>query len=285
MNLPVEDYNDLLKESNISKPNCRTNNIDCKKNNIYYLSPNFIRAIIQVNVKMDMNYNEIKKFVEECEITISKEEIINYLNEKKREEHPELISNKKNTELSKEENNALDPARRFVNGLINAHYIFDPYTFEYFKKYTSILKEKCLKLFHLLECLCQNKSGDITDSEWQEIINLDININEEWNIYRDDINRISEAFIYNINDLYEKIEKGNDPETYLKFKLSKEKMGRDGVLDSDLYPSKEIQAKDIILEDYKQYIAFTENQKNKIKQKNRNASLYWINRVNNQLYI
>ena len=56
MNLPVEDYNDLLKESNISKPNCRTNNIDCKKNNIYYLSPNFIRAIIQVNVKMDMNY-------------------------------------------------------------------------------------------------------------------------------------------------------------------------------------------------------------------------------------
>lgn len=71
--------------------------------------------------------------------------------------------------------------------------------------------------------------------------------------------------VYNIMDLYEKVKKGNDPSTYLDFKISKEKLYRDGVFESEIYPRKEIQLKDTIMGSSKEFIALTEKQKEKIR--------------------
>lgn len=39
--------------------------------------------------------------------------------------------------------------------------------------------------------------------------------------------------------------KGNNPETYLTFKESRHRLMKDGVFESEIYPRKEIQIKDI----------------------------------------
>lgn len=240
--------------------------------NGYYLEPFLIKRIIIDETKIGMSFVELKKFIEECEITISEDQIIEYMNKKREEKYSQLeLQNKTNSKISPisllEDVNVEEKAQDFLNELVAYKYRFEPYTLEYFKKYVSILKIKCLNLLKLLEYLDKRKSMEISKDEWKVILGLDIHVNEEGNVYCEDINRLSEAMVYNIMDLYEKIKKGNDPSTYLDFKISKEKLYRDGVFESEIYPRKEIQINDILVNCSKQFIALTEKQKNEIRQK------------------
>ena len=78
-----------------------------------------------------------------------------------------------------------------------------------------------------------------------------------------------------INDLYKKVQEGNNLNTYLDFKISKEQLGRDGIFVEDLYPSEEIQVKDVTRGNLPEFIALTEKQKVELKKENlRNFSKF-----------
>lgn len=212
-----------------------------------------------------MSFVELKRFIKECEITISADEIIEYMDKKRQEKYSQLeLQNKTNDKISPvslpEDAKEEEKAQYFVNELADYKYRFEPYTLEYFKKYVDILKIKCSSLLKLLEYLDKRKSMEISKDEWQAILDLDIRVNEEGNIYWEDINRLSETMVYNILDLYEKVKKGNDPSTYLDFKISKEKLYRDGVFESEIYPKKKLQLNDTIVGSSKEFIALTEKQ-------------------------
>lgn len=233
--------------------------------NGYYLEPWLITRIIIDKIKIGMSFVELKRFIKECEITISADEIIEYMDKKRQEKYSQLeLQNKTNDKISPvslpEDAKEEEKAQYFVNELADYKYRFEPYTLEYFKKYVDILKIKCSSLLKLLEYLDKRKSMEISKDEWQAILDLDIRVNEEGNIYWEDINRLSETMVYNILDLYEKVKKGNDPSTYLDFKISKEKLYRDGVFESEIYPKKKLQLNDTIVGSSKEFIALTEKQ-------------------------
>jgi hypothetical protein len=251
--------------------------------NGYYLEPFLIKRIIIDETKIGMSFVELKKFIEECKITISADEIIQYMNQKRKEKYSQLeLQNKTISKISPisllEDVNVEEKTQDFVNELVAYKYRFEPYTLEYFKKNISILKIKCLNLLKLLDYLDKRKSMQISKDEWKVILDLDIHVNEEGNVYWEDINRLSEAMVYNIMDLYEKVKNGNDPSTYLDFKISKEKLYRDGVFESEIYPRKEIQLKDTIMGSSKEFIALTEKQKEKIRAEELENFSSWLDK-------
>ncbi len=89
---------------------------------------------------------------------------------------------------------------------------------------------------------------EISKDEWDVLVDLDIHVNEEEN---------------NLN-------------TYLDFKNSKEQLGRDGFFDEEeIYPSEEIQIKDVKSGNSPEFIALTEKQKVELKKENlRNFSKF-----------
>lgn len=268
----INDIIKLKKETimniNVAKYVDLENNYAIYGTNGYYLDPFFIKRIIIDETKINMSFAELQKFIKYCKITISECEIIEFLNKKFEDEHPELSlqikSNNKIRPVSLlDDINIEEKSQNFVDELFASKYRFEPYTLEYFRKYVSILKKKCTSLFKLLEYLYRIKSMELSEEEWEILLDLDIHVNKEGNVYFEDINRLSEAIVYNIIDLYEKVKKGNDPSTYLNFKVSKEKLYRDGVSESEIYPSKEIQIK--YIGSSKEFIALTEKQKEKIR--------------------
>lgn len=58
--------------------------------------------------------------------------------------------------------------------------------------------------------------------------------------------------------------KGNNPETYLTFKESRHRLMKDGVFESEIYPRKEIQIKDIYYAHCKQFIALSKQQEEQL---------------------
>ena len=234
--------------------------------------------IIIDKFKLGMSFNELKRFIEECEISVTKDEIKKFLDKKRSENYIGLKVNSKNngSSILIQEDTTSEELEKTVKDALNYQCCsFDPYTLEYFKKYVAILKVKCSNLLKILDYLDKRKSMEISKDEWKALVDLDIHVNEEGNVYCEDINRLCEAIIYNINDLYKKVQEVNNLNTYLDFKISKEQLGRDGIFGEDLYPSEEIQVKDVTRGNLPEFIALTEKQKVELKKENlRNFSKF-----------
>lgn len=229
-------------------------------------------------IKLGMSFVELERFIEECEISVTEDEIKKFLNKKRNENYTgSKVSSKNNgSSILIQEDTTSEELEKTVKDALNYQCCsFDPYTLEYFKKYVAILKVKCSNLLKILDYLDKRKSMEISKDEWKALVDLDIHVNEEGNVYCEDINRLCEAIIYNINDLYKKVQEGNNLNTYLDFKISKEQLGRDGIFGEDLYPSEEIQIKDVTRGNLPEFIALTEKQKVELKKENlRNFSKF-----------
>ncbi len=90
-------------------------------------------------------------------VSVTEEQIKEFLNQKfieedyplkYRIEHPKPKRDVELSELS--DNDIEDAARRFVDELSRKRYEFNPYTLEYFKKYTNILKNKITSLLRII---------------------------------------------------------------------------------------------------------------------------------------
>ena len=191
-----------------------------------------------------MSFNDIENFVNTCEISITESEIKDFLSKE--------MDKRKCLEKD------IKSSKKFKTTILENYYRFEPHLLEYFKTYTSILKEKCKTLFAIVEDLFKIEDGTISKEEWNRIVDLDFHINE-YGIYIDDAERLIDAIIYNVKNLYEKITKGNNPETYLTYKKSKNNK-------SNHYLRKEVQLKNLDYKLCKEFIALSENQKEKLKQ-------------------
>lgn len=241
--------------------------------NGYYIDSFIIHHIIVSELHLGMSFQEMKKFIKKCEITITEEEIKNFLEKKMDEEHPTLRE-----ELQREQipqiidlctttQEEIDmEAKDFGQSILKARYQFEPYSLTYFQTYISKLKEKFTTLFDILEDLDACKNGKLSEEGRNRFSDLDFHINEYGDIYVTDAIRLMNAVIYNINDLYQKVMQGNNCETYLTFKKSLHQLANNGISEEEIYPSKEVQIKDLDLNAHPQFIELSDAQKEEIIQ-------------------
>ena len=243
----------------------------------YYLDPLLIKMLIVEELNPSMSYKKIEEFIKNADITITPEQIKKYLAKKMLEENPKLkeklneienTGSKINLTDNKEESERKIAAsvEKFKNEIESYRYYFSPYSLEYFKIYVSRLKEKLTALFDLVRELEKIKSGELQASSCQNIIDLDFHINEDGNLYYEDVNRLAEAIVYNVKDLYDKIIKGNDAATYLNFKISLDGIYRNDLSEDEIYPSKEIQVKNLYDRYPKEFVSLSNKQEEQLKQ-------------------
>lgn len=187
---------------------------------------------------------EIKEDVNSKRVTVTPEQIESYLEQRFIEEDPELkkrIDSPKNKrsgnvgEWSKKD--IEDYSQEFADELAASRYRFVPYTFEYFNRYTDIVRNKVNTLLNIVSGLANKKIEPI-----EELINeLDIKISTDGKVSKDDIIRLIIPIVANINMLEEKVEKANDLSTYLTFKESKHTLYKDGLSESEIYPASSLQ--------------------------------------------
>ena len=245
--------------------------------NGYFIDPLIIKTEVVNELKLSMSYNEIKKFISEADITISPEEIQEFMINKMIEEDPDLKERLAETSKfvgtinlngSEKEVKAKlkDSKERLLNMLSASKYQFEPDSLEYFKKYVSILKEKCETLIDIMSDLDKCKSGQIDEEGMDRLLDLDFHLSENGEIHFNDANRLADAIIHNVKDLYEKVNLGNNCETYLTFKDSRHQLMKDDMFGYSRYPRKEVQIKDLYYANRKEFIALSKKQEKELEE-------------------
>lgn len=238
----------------------------------YYDSKTIISIL---EIFLGKTIDEIKKDVNENKITVTKEQIESYLEQKFIEEDPELKKRiesprpKRSSNIAKwTEQDIKDASQDFADKIKVERYCFEPYTLEYFNRYTAIVRSKTNLLLNLIEEISNKNSKTI-----QEILtDLDIILDENGNILKSDVIRLITPTVYNINDLNDKVIKANDLCTYLTFKMSKHSLYRDGLSEGEIYPSQAIQVKSLYYGYAQGNVILSENQETILREEqNRNS--------------
>lgn len=236
-------------------------------NGIYIDSKHIISILESI---MKKNIEDIKNDLENKKITITDDEIRKYLNKVFEEEKPEL---KKRIETQKVKQGVVDlltvtneqikeSTQRFIDDIESKRYKFEPYTLKYYKKYTTIVRQKALLLISLIEAI-----GSKNTINFDKLLkSIDITLDENGNILKDDIYRLIEPTIYNINKLNKKVDEANNLETYLNNKLSLYQIYKNGMTEDELYPSKSIQIHNLYYSDLDGNVALSENQKKNLQE-------------------
>lgn len=202
-------------------------------NGARYVSPRYLIRMLEI--ELGKQYSLIKEEVNNANITINEEEIIKYLDELK-------ASKVKNTDKK------LSASEEFVNNLIKKEYTYNPYTLEYFKKYTQILKHRIAIMFEIIDLLNSNYVGILNQVDRIKLIeyinSLDIDIIDP-NISVNELTRIIVPLIYNIEKLFVLVNAANNKYTYGNFKVDKDVIAGKGWNEEDIYPTDAIQVKEL----------------------------------------
>lgn len=282
IDIKIDEFVDLL------------NNYAIYGENGYYIEPLVMTKIIVDNLQLSMSYNSIIEYIKDAKVNVTEEQIKEYLDKKFELENPEL-KRKFATRKSRTKNICewtqveIEVAtEEFVDELRASKYSFDSYTLEYFRKYIDILKEKGLKLFYLVDKIQEHKLHGWhfnceQENEWDEIekqlIDYDIKLNADGNIYYQDLIRLLTPLIQNVLQLKEMLEKANNLETYLDFSVSKHSLYRDGFDESEIYPRRSLQVKDIFFDNKKGYIPLSEKQRAKLREENLDNFSAWLDMI------
>lgn len=189
----------------------------------------------------------IKKDIEDTQIIVTEEEIKNHVKRKIRQA-------KRIKEEYEKRNIPID-----VN---LAMYDFEPYTLEYFHKYTTIIKNK---LNELLTGIIKISARDVSPILDTFLTEYDIKLDDSGNISKEDIIRLIIPTLQNISILQEKTEAANNLNTYLKFRISQEDLMRAWVNITDIYPTKALQIKDLYYNDAPGNIKLSKEQEEKLR--------------------
>lgn len=211
---------------------------DNKKN---YDSKYLVKILEEI---LGKTFNEIKEDINNKRVTVTAEQIESYLEQKFIEESPKLKERLQKTRPNRSENieemtrqDIKDKANRFADELAAGRYYFEPYTLEYFNRYTDIVRNKVNTLLNIVSGLANKE----VESVKEQIEELDINISSDGKVSKDDIIRLIIPIVANINILKEKVEKANDLSTYLTFKESKHTLLKDGWSETEIYPISSLQ--------------------------------------------
>ena len=238
-----------------------------EKENKYY------KPIYLLNILEDIcgkTFDDIKKEIDENKIVVTREQIEKYLEQKLIEEDPELKERIENPKPKRTSNitkwtkqDIEDSSQEFVDGLSIQRYRFEPFTLEYYNKYTTIIRNKVNLLLNIIEKVSSKDIETIQDM----LTSLDIVLDENGSILKSDIIRLIPPTIYNINELNATILKANDLDTYLTFKMSKHFLYREGFSENEIYPAQSIQIKNLYYDYLPGNVRLSENQKKILEEK------------------
>ncbi len=245
-----------------------------KSTNTQYYDSKYIITILE-NI-LGNRLDDIKNWINSTQVVVSKEQITEYLEKTFEKENPELKKRIESPKPKRCENtfgwtteDIKASLKEFADNLSKGRYYFEPYTLEYFKRYSNIVRNKALLLVSIIE-----KIGNRDCISIQDLMSeLDIQLDENGNILREDIIRLITPTVYNINKLNEKVTKANDLSTYLTFKMSKHSLYRDGWSEKEIYPTESLQIKNLYYDYIKGNVPLSNNQKIEIEKqerKNRN---------------
>ena len=251
-----------------------------------YYDPKYIVTILE-NI-LGNRLDDIKNEINNVQVVVSKEQITEYLEKKFEEEDPELKRrvesqkhkrNRNTGKLTDEDIKAY--SQKLVDGLNAERYHFEPYTLKYFNKYSNIVKNKVLLLITIIEKIGNKDSLSIQDL----IKDLDIQLDENGNILKEDIIRLITPTVYNINDLNEKITKANDLSTYLTFKMSLNSLYRDDIREDEIYPTKSLQLKNLYYASIEGNVPLSNNQITELEEQQRDIAKKWVKMLLNSNHI
>lgn len=250
-------------------PNLNFDNYFDTTENKYYDSKIIITILEDI---LGKKMNTIKKDVNNIQIVVTKEQIEEFLNNKFIEENNELKTRIENPTPRQFKNildwtkkDIEDSSQEFFDNLNALRYRFEPYTLKYFKKYVTIVRKKATLLLDIIEKIGYKDYMSIQET----LANLDIQLDDNGNILREDIIRLITPTIYNINELNKKIEEANDLSTYLTFKMSKHSLYRDGFSEEEIYPEQSIQTKNLHYDYIQGNIPLSNNQRKKLEERQR----------------
>lgn len=212
------------------------------KENKYY-DAKYIITVLEKS--LGKNFDTIKDEINNEKILVNMEQIEKFLDKVFDNENFELkhrIDNRKNTtnESLFYSEQVIDK-EKIEDDLIAKRYCFEPYTLRYFNKYTDIVRNKALQLLNIIEKIGIKQSYKIK----KILKELDIQLDQNGNITKEDILRLITPTIQNISELNEKVSIANKLSTYLTFKMSKDIPYRYGLSESEIYPSTSIFIKDL----------------------------------------
>ena len=235
-----------------------------------YYDPKYMITILENIVGTGLN--DMKNKIKNTQVVVSKEQITEYLEKKFEEESPELKKRIENPKPKRSRNickwtdeDIQASSQEFVDQLSAGRYCFEPYTLKYFKRYSNIVRNKALFLLSIIEKIGNSDSMSIQDV----LSELDIQLDEDGKVLREDIIRLITPTVYNITELNEKVTKANDLYTYLTFKMSKHSLYREDLSESEIYPSESLQIKDLYYDSVKGNVPLSKNQRAELYEQQR----------------
>lgn len=255
-----------------------------KKKTEYY-NPGIIIIILEdiMGKTLDTTKNELENLCLSVDSTQIKEFLDKTFEEenpklKKRIENPKQIkSGNKNHKIEQTKKYIEELSRRFIDTLEADRYAFYPYALTYFDTYSNIVRNKAKEILNIIEKIA-NKDCSTIDNL---IVDLDIKLDEEGNITKEDICRLAIPFIYNYNLLVEKINTANNLNTYLTFKISTAIEYTTGCSEDELYPTSLIQVKNLFDDSLQGTIPLSDKQKRLLYKKQKknidNSSDFIVN--------
>lgn len=237
-----------------------------------YYDPKFVITILE-NI-FDTNFDDIKNTVNRAQVVVTKEQITEFLEKKWEEENPELKKRiespkpKRSGNIAKwTDEDIKASSQEFVDGISAGRYYFEPYTLEYFNRYSNIVRNKTLLLLNVIEKIGNRDTISIQDL----ITELDISFDGSGNISKEDIIRLITPTVYNIGELNEKVTKANDLSTYLTFKMSMHSLYKDGCSEREIYPSSSLQVKNLYYDYIRGNVPLSSTQRTELEQEQRRS--------------
>lgn len=234
---------------------------------IEYYDSKYLITILE-NI-LGNNIVNIKNRVNDIKISVTAEQIKTFLEETFEEKDPELKRKiespkpKRSGNIGKwTEQDIEDFSQEIVDRLSARRYCFEPYTLEYFNKYSAIIRNKALLLLSIIEKIGNKEHTTILDL----LSEFDIQLDQNGNISKEDIIRLITPTIHNINELNEMVHTANDLSTYLTFSISKHSLYKDGINEVDIYPTNSIQINDLSNDYIQGNISLSNKQREKLKQ-------------------
>lgn len=232
-----------------------------------YYDSKFMITILE-NI-FETKLDDIINTVNSAQVVVTKEQITEFL-EKKFEEEDSELKNRIESPKPKRSRNTTKwtdedieaSSQEFVDSISYGRYYFEPYALEYFNKYSTIVRNKVLLLLNVIEKIGNRDTVSIQDL----ITELDIQLDENGNISKEDIIRLITPTVYNIGKLNEKVSKANDLSTYLTFKMSKHSLYKDGLSEGEIYPSSSLQIKDLYYGYVRGNVPLSSTQKTELEQ-------------------
>lgn len=232
-----------------------------------YYEPKVIIAILEDI--LGKSIVEIKNDVNENKVNVTSDQIKQYLENTFSENDPDLKKRVEspNPKRSRElnvltEQEISEAAQNFADGLRASIYYFEPYTLEYFNRYTNVLRRKVVLLLEIIEKIGNREAAAIQDV----LADLDVVLDENGKVLGNDIIRLITPTVYNIRDFNEKISEANTLSTYLTFKISKDSLLRKGILENEIYPFPSLQVKDLDYDYLPGNVKLSKSQRDKLEE-------------------